>query len=66
MKILLNNKVTVIDDDLTIKKLLEQVDISNKYFAIEVNEQVVPKSSHKSFPINEGDKIEIITAIGGG
>jgi sulfur carrier protein len=66
MKVLLNNKSTLLDDGLTIKRLLDQIDIKHKYFAVEVNEQIVPKSNHDSFHIKEGDKIEIVTAIGGG
>ena len=66
MKIFLNNKVTIIKKEMTIENLLSQIDVTHKYFAVEVNEQVIPKSSHKIFVIREGDKIEIVTAIGGG
>jgi sulfur carrier protein len=40
--------------------------MQHKYFAVEVNEQIIPKSNHELFVIKEGDKIEIVTAIGGG
>jgi sulfur carrier protein len=66
MKILLNNESTLIDDGLTIKRLLDQINIQHKYFAVEVNEQIIPKSNHGSFLIKEDDRIEIVTAIGGG
>jgi sulfur carrier protein len=66
MKILLNNKSTLLDDGLTIKRLLDKIDIRDKYLAVEVNEQIIPKSNHESFLIEDGDKIEIVTAIGGG
>ena len=33
---------------------------------VEVNEQIVPKSLHASFTLKEGDKVEIVTAVGGG
>ena len=66
MNILLNNKPETIFDGLTIKKLLEQKNIQNKYFAVEINQKIIPKSDHGSYLIKDGDKIEIITAIGGG
>ena len=66
MKILLNNESTLIDDGLTFKRLLDQINIQHKYFAVEVNEQIIPKSNHGSFLIKEDDRIEIVTAIGGG
>ena len=66
MKIFLNNKVTIIKKEMTIENLLSQIDVTHKYFAVEVNEQIVPKSSHATFALKEGDKVEIVTAIGGG
>jgi sulfur carrier protein len=66
MKILVNNENIVLDDNLTIKELMKHIKIRNQYSAVEVNEQIVPKSLHASFTLKEGDKVEIITAIGGG
>ena len=66
MKILLNNKTLLLKDGLNIKGLLDQIDLKHKYFAVEVNEQSVPKSNHESYLIKDGDKIEIVSAIGGG
>jgi len=66
MNILLNNKPEILFDGLTIKKLLEQKNIQNKYFAVEINRKIIPKSNHDTHIIKDGDKIEIITVIGGG
>ena len=66
MNILLNNKPETIFDGSTIKKLLEQKNVQSKYFAVEINKKIIPKSNHDSYIIKDGDKIEIITAIGGG
>mgnify|MGYP001291316424 FL=1 len=66
MNILLNNKPVKIFDGSTIEKLLEQKNIQEKYFAVEINRKIIPKSKHGSHVIRDGDKIEIITAIGGG
>tara|TARA_B100000886_G_C20369492_1_gene468866 strand:+ start:99 stop:299 length:201 start_codon:yes stop_codon:yes gene_type:complete len=66
MNILLNNRPEKLFDGLTIRKLLEQKNIKNKYFAVEINKKIIPKSEHDAHVIKDGDKIEIITAIGGG
>ena len=66
MNILLNNKPEVLFEDSTIKNLLEKKNIKNKYYAIEVNKKIIPKSDHEIYVIKDGDRIEIITAIGGG
>ena len=66
MNILLNNKSISLNETLTIEGLLNHINLAHKYYAIEVNDEIVPKSSHSSFTLKEGDKVEIVTAIGGG
>ena len=66
MNILLNNKPEILFDGSTVKKLLENKNIKNKYYAVEINRKIIPKSEYKTYVIKDGDKIEIITAIGGG
>ena len=34
--------------------------------AVEVNQTIVPKSKYESFRLKENDKVEIISAVGGG
>ena len=66
VNILLNNKTISVSEVVTIRQLLDHINLQKKYYAVEVNEQIVPKSSHASFLLKEGDKVEIVTAIGGG
>jgi len=66
MNILLNNIPEILFEDSTIKNLLEKKNIKNKYYAIEINKKIIPKSDHETYVIKDGDRIEIITAIGGG
>jgi len=66
MNILLNNETISVSEIVTIRDLLNHINLQQKYYAVEVNEQIVPKSSHASFTLKEGDKVEIVTAIGGG
>ena len=46
MNILLNNKPEILFEGLTIKKLLEKKNIKIKYYAIEINRKIIPKSNH--------------------
>lgn len=66
MNILLNSRLIAVSEVSTIRELLDYINLQQKYYAVEVNEQIVPKSSHASFLLKEGDKVEIVTAIGGG
>jgi thiamine biosynthesis protein ThiS len=66
MNILLNNKPEKLFDGSTVKKLLENKNIKNKYYAVEINRKIIPKSDYETYVIKDGDRVEIITAIGGG
>lgn len=46
--------------------LITQLDYQNQRIALEVNEDIIPKSNYAKFFLNKGDKIEIIKAVGGG
>ena len=66
MNIFVNQKKVIIYRESTIINILANLDIEDKYLAIEVNETILPKSEYDKYIIQENDKIEIINAIGGG
>ena len=66
MNIMLNNEDSEVRDGMTIAQLLNDREIQNKYIAVEVNKIIIPKSEYQKYEIKNGDRIEIITAIGGG
>ena len=66
MNILLNNNPEELPERLTIEKLLEKKNIKSKYYAVEINKKIIPKSEHANHLLADGDRIEIIIAIGGG
>lgn len=50
----------------TLLELTQQLALEGKRFAIEVNENIIPKSRLATTPIHANDRIEIIQAVGGG
>ena len=46
--------------------ILEEYSLINRLVAVEINQEVVPKSSYKTITINKNDRIEILELIGGG
>ena len=46
--------------------LIETMGLSGTRYAIEVNQEIVPRSQHDSFQLNGADLVEIVQAIGGG
>ena len=66
MQILLNGAATELPRDLTARELVERLELAGKRIAMEVNGEILPRSGYAAHKINEGDKIEIVHAIGGG
>ncbi len=66
MNILLNGKTQSIDDDLYLHTLIKKLDLGGKRLAVEINREIIPKSQHEQYKIQDGDTIEIVFAIGGG
>ena len=50
----------------TVEDLLKLVQIEGKFCAVELNLEIVPKAHYKSQTISDGDKIEVVTLVGGG
>jgi len=66
MQLIINNENKKFVSPLSITELIINLGLEDKRIAIEVNEQIIPKGNHNSHQLAEGDKIEIVHAIGGG
>ncbi len=66
MKIYLNGEPYNLEASVSIESLLRILDIQHKRIAIEVNQQIIPRSLHPNTYLNEGDNVEVIHAIAGG
>jgi len=52
--------------DATVAALLESLGLARQAVAVEVNREVIPKAQHPSHPLHEGDRVELVTLVGGG
>jgi thiamine biosynthesis protein ThiS len=50
----------------TLAELLRRLALDGRPVAVEHNRRVVPRSDHESIRLNHGDRIEIVTFVGGG
>lgn len=66
MNIRLNGEDLAIDTGSTIAALLTQQGLADRRVAVEVNGDIVPRGRHAEHAIHEGDRIEIVHALGGG
>ncbi len=49
-----------------LQQLLETLRMSEKRIAVEVNQEIIPRSQHGITRLREGDRVEIVRAVGGG
>jgi len=66
MQILLNGEMRQIKDNCNIAALIQELNLEKKRLAIEVNLEIIPRSQFATHILAEGNKVEIIHAIGGG
>lgn len=64
--IFLNGDSQQVASSTTIEQLLENLNLSHKRLAVEINQDIVPRSEFISHKLNDQDKVEIVQAIGGG
>jgi thiamine biosynthesis protein ThiS len=51
---------------LSVADLLQKLEIPPRGLAVEVNLQIVPRARHAEHLLADGDKLEIVTLVGGG
>jgi sulfur carrier protein len=51
---------------LEVSALLSTLNLSGKKVAVERNGEIVPKSAHANTVLADGDRLEIVVAVGGG
>jgi sulfur carrier protein len=49
-----------------IAALIEEMGLTGKRIALERNGEIVPRSSYATQALAEGDKLEVVVAVGGG
>lgn len=66
MRIQLNGEPFELDDGASIADLIARLDLSGRRLAVELNLEIVPRSQHAATILNDGDRVEVVHAIGGG
>ena len=65
MKVLLNGSSYSVKDNCSLDWLIKNLELDGKY-AVEINQNIIPRGQYRTKKISNGDKIEIVQAIGGG
>ncbi|QDF99534.1 thiamine biosynthesis protein ThiS [Azoarcus sp. DD4] len=66
IRVILNGQPAEIEAGLTVAGLLEQRQLAGKRLAVERNGDIVPRARHGETQLVDGDRLEIVVAVGGG
>lgn len=66
MEILLNGANHVLSPECSVARLLADTGLGERRVAVEVNGRIVPRGAHARELLQEGDRVEIVHALGGG
>lgn len=66
VELIVNGEGRQVPEGTTVAQLLEQLGLGGKFVAVEVNLEVVPRARHAEHRLADGDRLEIVTLVGGG
>jgi sulfur carrier protein len=66
VKIIVNGEARQLAQPTTIAQLLSELNLPRRGVAVEVNLQLVPRADHEQHQLRDGDRLEVVTLVGGG
>ena len=66
IQITVNGAAHRFEGPLDVRAILEKLDMAGKKVAVERNGEIVPKGLHPQTLVHDGDRLEIVVAVGGG
>jgi sulfur carrier protein len=66
MNIEVNGQTRELPEGSTIANLLGELGVTQPHVAVEVNSEVVPRAVHRETRLKAGDRVEVVTLVGGG
>lgn len=66
LNIIVNDAPRMVPEGSSVSGLLKLLGVNSRFLAVELNRRVVPRGEHPRTLLSEGDRIEIVTLVGGG
>lgn len=66
VNVTVNDRPQELGSGATIADLLNQLAITVRHVAVEVNGDLIPREKHDGFQLSDDDRIEVVTLVGGG
>ena len=66
MRLIVNGTEKLIASSANLTQLLQELEIDGLHIAVALNLHVIPRSNYENTSLKDGDKVEIVHAVGGG
>ena len=66
IRIVVNGEERRVPAGTTAARLVEELGLAGRRIAMEVNGEIVPRSTYAEHRFRDGDRVEVVQAIGGG
>lgn len=66
MTLTVNGEAKSVSEGLTLAQLVRELGLERNPIAVELNRRVVPRDRHPATQLADGDRLEIVTLVGGG
>lgn len=66
IEVTVNGAKRALQEPLEVAGLLRELGLAGKRLAVERNGEIVPRSAHGATRLADGDRLEIVVAVGGG
>jgi sulfur carrier protein len=63
---MVNGAAQRFEQPLPVSALIEKISLAGKKIAVEKNGEIVPRGLHRQTLVENGDRLEIVVAVGGG
>ncbi|NJD08866.1 MAG: sulfur carrier protein ThiS, partial [Methylococcaceae bacterium] len=65
MEVIINGETRITSDGLSLAQLVDELGLSGKRIAVELNREIAPHGHYGEIALHNGDRLEIVHAIGG-
>ena len=66
MRIAVNGEEHEVPEGLSVGELVRRLGLADAPVAVERNQRVVPRAEREATVLREGDRLEVVTLVGGG
>jgi len=66
VQVIVNGEPREVAQGTAVAALLDELHLASRPVAVEVNLELIPRDQHAAHRLAEGDRLEIVTLVGGG